>query len=315
MPGGRLAREDRQRIASGLAEGLGYAEIARRLGRPTSTISREVARNGGPGGYRADRAQQATGRRARRRRPVTPPAPPPEAHGRDPEAVRDFTEQFATLMVHTGVPRMAARVLASLVTTDSGALTAGELVARLRVSPASVSKAVGYLERLDLLRRERDPRRRERYVIDDDVWLRTWLTSARTNEVLADTAKCGVEVFDPATPAGTRLDQMARFFAQLSDDMSGGPSESELADAQTVLAALVHAARPLTAEELAAALDWPPERAKTALQDAERRPYLTGPVMALRSDGTYTAAANPAHLTESQRAALARPITETPAAP
>ena len=43
MPGGRLTQEDRRHIAAGLAEGLGYAEIARRLGRPTSTVSREVA--------------------------------------------------------------------------------------------------------------------------------------------------------------------------------------------------------------------------------------------------------------------------------
>lgn len=306
MPGGRLAHEDRQRIAAGLAEGLGYAEIARRLGRPTSTVSREVARNGGPGGYRADRAHEATGQRARRRRPVPPP-PPPDAHGRDPEAVRDFTEQFATLMVHTGVPRMAARVLVSLVTTDAGALTAAELVARLRVSPASVSKAVGYLERLDLLRRERDPRRRERYVIDDDVWLRTWLTSARTHELLAETAQRGVEVLDPATPAGARLDHMARFFAQLSDDMSGGPSEDAVADLLTASAALVHAARPRTADQLAAALGWPPERAKTALQNAELRADLTGPVTVLNHGDAYTVAANPAHLTESQRAALTRP--------
>jgi len=64
-----LTRQDRQHIAAALADGVGYAEIGRRLGRPTSTVSREVARNGGPGGYRADQAQLATGRRVRRRRP------------------------------------------------------------------------------------------------------------------------------------------------------------------------------------------------------------------------------------------------------
>ncbi|MFD9075860.1 helix-turn-helix domain-containing protein, partial [Streptomyces lasiicapitis] len=66
MPGGRLTHEDRLRVAAGLTDGLGYAEIARRLDRPTSTISREVARNGGPRGYRADHAHHATARRARR---------------------------------------------------------------------------------------------------------------------------------------------------------------------------------------------------------------------------------------------------------
>ncbi|MFK0259260.1 helix-turn-helix domain-containing protein [Streptomyces sp. NPDC090445] len=47
MPGGRLTHEDRQRIADGLAEGLGYTEIGRRLGRPASTVMREVTRNPG----------------------------------------------------------------------------------------------------------------------------------------------------------------------------------------------------------------------------------------------------------------------------
>jgi IS30 family transposase len=69
MPGVRLTDEDRERVASGLGEGLGYAEIARQLGRPTSTVSREVARNGGPHGYRADHAQRATEWRARRGKP------------------------------------------------------------------------------------------------------------------------------------------------------------------------------------------------------------------------------------------------------
>jgi len=54
MPGGRLTRQERQQIALGLADDLSYAEIARRLDRPTSTVTREVMRNGGPTGYRAE---------------------------------------------------------------------------------------------------------------------------------------------------------------------------------------------------------------------------------------------------------------------
>jgi IS30 family transposase len=56
MPGGRLTQPERQQIALGLADGLAYAEIARTLDRPTSTITREVMRNGGPTAYRADLA-------------------------------------------------------------------------------------------------------------------------------------------------------------------------------------------------------------------------------------------------------------------
>ncbi|XVS60870.1 helix-turn-helix domain-containing protein [Actinosynnema sp. CA-299493] len=270
MPGGRLTDEDRRDIASGLTRGLGYAEIARRLGRPTSTVTREVGRNGGPRDYRADRAHQAARRRARRRRSTVPheqPAAVVGAEGRDPAAVPAFVEEFAGLMVLMGLPRMAARVLASLVTTDAGALTAAELAGGLRVSPASVSKAVGYLEGLEILRRERDARRRERYFVDDDVWLRTWLTSARTNAMLADTARRGVEVLDPATPAGARMDRMGRFFAQLGDDMSGGPG-SVSGDVVTVLGALVRAVTPDLADRLADGLGWPPDRVTEALRDA-----------------------------------------------
>lgn len=272
MPTGRLTHHDRQLIARGLAEGLGYAEIARQLGRPTSTVSREVARNRGPNGYRADHAHRVTGQRARRRKPALAPAPPNTsgAYGRDPVAVHGFTEQLAALMVQTGLPRMAARVLTCLVTTDDGALTATELVQRLRVSPASVSKAVGYLEGLDLIRRERDPRqRRERYLIDDDVWLRTWLTSARRNAMWADTAKQGAEIFDATTPAGARLNHMSEFFARLSEDMSGGPAA--FIETLSLLAALVRITTPDTVDHLAGALGWSPDRVSKALEEAEHQ--------------------------------------------
>ena len=43
MPGGRLTQRERQQIALGLADDLAYAEIARRIDRPTSTITREVS--------------------------------------------------------------------------------------------------------------------------------------------------------------------------------------------------------------------------------------------------------------------------------
>jgi len=51
VPGVRLGVEEREAIALGLARGGPLAEIARRLGRPTSTVSREVARCGGTDRY------------------------------------------------------------------------------------------------------------------------------------------------------------------------------------------------------------------------------------------------------------------------
>lgn len=171
MPGGRLTQQERQQIALGLADGLAYAEIARRLGRPTSTITREVMRNGGPTAYRAELAHRATEHRAHRRRKAAPgdPGTSPQAHGRDAEAVRAYEETFTTVFMQSGLPKMTARVLVNLYTTDAGSLTAAELAAGLRISPASVSKAVTFLESQGLIRRERDERRRERYIVDNDV--------------------------------------------------------------------------------------------------------------------------------------------------
>jgi hypothetical protein len=296
VPGGRLTDEERRRIASGLAEDLGYAEIARGLGRPTSTVTREVARNGGARAYRADRAQRAARRRARR---TVPPQPAQAA-----DAVREFADRFAALMVETGLPRTAARVFATLITTDSGALTSADLVARLRVSPASVSKAVGYLEGLELIRRERAGRR-ELYLIEDDVWLHTWMTSARTQAMWADAARQGTDLLGASTRAGARLEQMTRFFARLSDDMSGGPAGAALNDARTLLAALLAAGQPMPGDRLAAALGWAPDRLAGALHDAELYADLTDPVALARpADGDCSAVVRADRLTATQRAAL-----------
>ncbi|GAA2850294.1 helix-turn-helix domain-containing protein [Streptosporangium fragile] len=220
MPGGRLTNEDRQHIAAGLAEGLGYTEIGKRLGRPASTIMREVTRNGGPGGYRADRAHEATRHRARRHKQARPPAPPVpgSGHGRDPQAVRDFTESFTALLVRQGLPRMEARVMACLQITDSGALTAADLVQRLRVSPASISHAVAFLEQQGMLRRDRVPgERRERYVIDDEIWLRSLRASLQMNDALVAASQRGAEIFGTATPAGARFESSAEFLLLVSE--------------------------------------------------------------------------------------------------
>ncbi|MEV8536695.1 helix-turn-helix domain-containing protein [Streptomyces sp. NPDC051211] len=213
MPGGRLTQQERRQIALGLADNLAYAEIARRLDRPTSTITREVMRNGGPTAYRADLAHRATERRTHRRRQAAPRGPetPAQAHGRDAEAVREYEETFTTVLMQSGLPKMMSRVLTCLYTTDAGSLTASELAQRLQVSPASISKAVTFLEGRDLIRREREEGRRDRYVVDDELWYQAMLASARANALLVETVRQGVAVLGPDTPAATRLEGIARF--------------------------------------------------------------------------------------------------------
>lgn len=221
MPGGRLTHDDRRQIAAGLADGLGYAEIARLLGRPTSTVTREVARNGGPGGYRAERAQRMTTQRSRRRAPAYPATAPASAEPeRDAAAVRAIEERMTTLFIDMGLPKMEARVLIALHLADADGHTAAELVAELRVSPASVSKAVAYLERLDLVRRERDPdHRRERYLVDEDLWLRNWRSSVQQHAEMAELAERAVDLLGPGTAAGARMRTAHLMFHFLSHDM------------------------------------------------------------------------------------------------
>ncbi|MFB7666451.1 helix-turn-helix domain-containing protein [Kitasatospora sp. NPDC056138] len=221
MPGGRLTQQERQQIALGLADGLAYAEIARRLDRPTSTVTREVTRNGGPTGYRADLAHRATQQRTHRRGQAAPRGPQalPQPYGRDAEAVRDYQETLTTVFMTSGLPKMMARVLGCLYTTDAGSLTASELAERLQVSPASVSKAITFLEGLALVRRERDERRRERYIVDDDLWYQSMIRSARANDQFIETARQGVGILGHGTPAAARLENAARFLDFVSEGL------------------------------------------------------------------------------------------------
>lgn len=64
-----LSLLEREEISRGLAEGLSLRKIAIRLGRPTSTISREVQRHGRRGNYRAALADQFAYKNARRPKP------------------------------------------------------------------------------------------------------------------------------------------------------------------------------------------------------------------------------------------------------
>jgi IS30 family transposase len=64
-----LSLAEREEISRGLAASLSLRELGRRLVRPPSTISREVARNGGRAAYRASLAEEQTWARAARPKP------------------------------------------------------------------------------------------------------------------------------------------------------------------------------------------------------------------------------------------------------
>jgi IS30 family transposase len=69
MPGSRLSLDERYEIERACRWGLPLREAGRRIGRPASTVAREVNRNGGRHGYGAWKANRLAGERARRPKP------------------------------------------------------------------------------------------------------------------------------------------------------------------------------------------------------------------------------------------------------
>ncbi|MDP9843043.1 helix-turn-helix domain-containing protein [Streptosporangium lutulentum] len=207
-----MTQQDRQRIAAGLTDGLSYAEIARRLDRPTSTITREITRNGGPAGYRPQQAHQATIQRARRGTPAPPRADTP------PDGLAE--EELLERAIRAGMPTITARVHHDLMLSEDGRRTAAELTHRLKVSPASVSVAVNYLLQQGFVRRERDPqRRRDIYVIDDDAWYHAIMISERQTLESARAAMAAAENYGLDSPVGQRLAKTAAYLERVSLDI------------------------------------------------------------------------------------------------
>ena len=67
-----LRLEEREEISRGIAARRSIRQIAHRLGRSPSTVSREIRRNGGSRAYRANRADKCAWERALRAKPCRP---------------------------------------------------------------------------------------------------------------------------------------------------------------------------------------------------------------------------------------------------
>ncbi|MDX2706225.1 MarR family transcriptional regulator [Streptomyces sp. PA03-6a] len=131
-----------------------------------------------------------------------------------------FVERFAAELVEAGMQRMAARVFAALLASETGVLSAAELSGRLQASPAAVSGAVRYLAQVGMLTREREPgSRRERYRVHSDQWYETF---TRRDQVLArweNTLRSGMDALGSDTAAGQRLAETAAFFDFLQKEL------------------------------------------------------------------------------------------------
>ncbi len=132
---------------------------------------------------------------------------------RDQQAVSQFVERFGAILSDTGMARMPARILAALLTTDSGKLTSAEIAELLQISPAAVSGAVRYLTQVRIVSREREPgSRRDVYRMRDDVWYEATFRKDQMLGMIDEVLSEGVEALGPATDAGSRLDETREFF-------------------------------------------------------------------------------------------------------
>jgi predicted transcriptional regulator len=140
----------------------------------------------------------------------------------DLEQAGDFVERFAVAMVASGIPRMPARVFALLLSRDDGSATSAELAVALKASPAAISAAVRYLIQLHLITKAHRPgERRDVYRLLSDHWYE--MVGNREHELTqwAALSREGVDVVGPETRAGRRLEETARFFEFLMNEMPG----------------------------------------------------------------------------------------------
>lgn len=131
-----------------------------------------------------------------------------------------FVEDFAMALDFMGLARMPSRVFAAVLSSASGSLTARELAEELRVSPASISGAVNYLTRLQIMSRTRRPgERSDHYELGEEFWFNAATNEAQGYRTFLSIIDRGLEagVFDPR--ARERIEETRSFFAFIADEL------------------------------------------------------------------------------------------------
>lgn len=139
-----LTMLEREEVSRGLAVGESMASIARRLGRPTSTVSREVKRHGGCSSYRAQQADQRAQQNARR----------PKQRRLESNPV--LREQVFALLRHRWAPQQIAGWLKVEFPHDSNMHISHEAIYRtlyVQARGALKKELVGHLRKRHAIRR------------------------------------------------------------------------------------------------------------------------------------------------------------------
>jgi predicted transcriptional regulator len=142
------------------------------------------------------------------------PGPAKSAEEERHEALLRYVERFALLLRESGMSPMPARVFAYALAADTDRMTAADLAAGLRVSPAAISGAVRYLVQVGLLARDRKPGTHGGvyYLYDEDVWYQIYRSQLARVRRYQEVAAEGAAIVGADSPGGRRLRETAEFF-------------------------------------------------------------------------------------------------------
>jgi DNA-binding MarR family transcriptional regulator len=137
----------------------------------------------------------------------------PVARGSD---LQNVAEQLALALTDLGLQRMTARVLATLLFTESPAMTMAELGDQLQASSGAISGALKMLTSVGLAERVPVPgSRRDHYRLRDDAWAVLFTGQNVTISAMQAAADTGIAATPPDSLARQRLTQMRDFYAFL----------------------------------------------------------------------------------------------------
>jgi predicted transcriptional regulator len=142
--------------------------------------------------------------------------------GRDEEGTRRFVEQMAMIFAEWGFPKMAARLMVTLMAAEERGLTARDLSERLQASPAAISGAVRFLIQIGLVVRESVPgSRSDLYLLPDEAWYTvTTAKQGLVDQVIAVADKGIDPLGGEGTKAGARVAEMRDFFIFAQAEMA-----------------------------------------------------------------------------------------------
>lgn len=143
-----------------------------------------------------------------------------DAAGVNAAGVDVAAEKTAAAFAAAGFPKMPARALMALVSSEDGRLTAAELAERLGVSAAAVSGAVRYLQTVGFIQRVSQPgSRRNLYTLHDDEWYIASMRRSPIYQSLAALTDATAGALPEGSAARSRVAEMGRFYRFLAAKM------------------------------------------------------------------------------------------------